>query len=160
MEAKYREKIRLTNPTHLLAVGLGSGLSPVSPGTMGSLVAIPIWLLFYHVAPVYYWIIIAVATIYGCWICDKTAKDMGTHDHGGIVWDEFVGMWITLFFIPQFSVFWIVIAFAAFRLFDIVKPWPIRWFDRHVHGGIGIMVDDIVAAVFSSAVVWALGAFF
>lgn len=156
MEKKYRQKIKLTNPIHLLAVGLGSGLSPVSPGTIGSLAAIPIWFLFNGLAPIYYWGIVVIATIIGCWLCQKTADDMGTHDHGSIVWDEFIGMWITLFFIPQVTLLWVVIAFAAFRFFDILKPWPIRWFDRHVAGGVGIMVDDVVAAVFSSLVVWGL----
>ncbi|MCO6523436.1 MAG: phosphatidylglycerophosphatase A [Candidatus Schmidhempelia sp.] len=147
------KNINLTNPVHLLAVGLGSGLIPKSPGTMGSIASIIIWYLFNALTPIYYWLVIAVAFIVGCWICHKTAEDMGVDDPGSIVWDEFIGMWITLFFIPEHSWQWILVAFLAFRCFDIFKPWPIRWFDRQVKGGIGIMLDDVIAAVFAVVIV-------
>ncbi|GAA5115040.1 phosphatidylglycerophosphatase A [Orbus sasakiae] len=152
----FKQNLKLTNPIHFLSVGLGSGMSPIMPGTMGSLMAIPLWLLFNGLTPVLYWIFIVVAFIFGCFICQKTSDDTNTHDSGHIVWDEFIGMWITLFFIPHVTILWIVIAFVAFRLFDMVKPWPIRWFDQKVSGGFGIMIDDVIAAIFSSLVVYLL----
>jgi Phosphatidylglycerophosphatase A and related proteins len=152
----FRKYLKLTNPIHFLAVGLGSGLSPIMPGTMGSLMAIPLWLLFYGLTPMLYWVFILVTFIFGCFLCQKTSDDTHTHDSGHIVWDEFVGMWITLFFIPQISILWVTIAFVAFRIFDMAKPWPIRWFDKRVPGGFGIMVDDVIAAIFSSLSVYLL----
>ncbi|OCG61178.1 phosphatidylglycerophosphatase A [Gilliamella sp. Nev5-1] len=152
----FKKYLKLTNPIHFLAVGLGSGMSPIMPGTMGSLMAIPLWLLFYGLQPALYWIFILVTFIFGCFICQKTSDDTHTHDSGHIVWDEFVGMWITLFFIPQLSVMWIAIAFVAFRVFDMAKPWPIRWFDKRIPGGFGIMVDDVIAAIFSSFTVYVM----
>ncbi|KES18862.1 phosphatidylglycerophosphatase A family protein [Gilliamella apicola] len=152
----FKKYVQLTNPIHLLAVGLGSGMSPIMPGTMGSAMAIPLWLLFDGLQPYLYWVLIVVAFIFGCFLCQKTSDDTHTHDSGHIVWDEFVGMWITLFFIPQISVLWIAIAFVAFRVFDMAKPWPIRWFDKRMPGGFGIMVDDVIAAIFSSLTVYAL----
>ncbi|WP_294834054.1 phosphatidylglycerophosphatase A [uncultured Gilliamella sp.] len=152
----FKKYLKLTNPIHFLAVGLGSGLSPIMPGTMGSLMAIPLWLLFWGLQPALYWVFILVTFVFGCYLCQKTSDDTHTHDSGHIVWDEFVGMWITLYFIPQFSILWVTIAFVAFRLFDMAKPWPIRWFDKRVPGGFGIMVDDVIAAIFSSITVWVL----
>ena len=152
----FKKYLKLTNPIHFLAVGLGSGLSPIMPGTMGSLMAIPLWLLFYGLTPMLYWVFILVTFIFGCFVCQKTSDDTHTHDSGHIVWDEFVGMWITLFFIPQISILWVTIAFVAFRIFDMAKPWPIRWFDKRVPGGFGIMVDDVIAAIFSSLSVYLL----
>lgn len=152
----FKKYVQLINPIHLLAVGLGSGMSPIMPGTMGSAMAIPLWLLFNGLQPYLYWVLIVVAFIFGCFLCQKTSDDTHTHDSGHIVWDEFVGMWITLFFIPQISVLWIAIAFFAFRVFDMAKPWPIRWFDKRVPGGFGIMVDDVIAAIFSSVTVYVI----
>ena len=152
----FKKYVQLTNPIHLLAVGLGSGMSPIMPGTMGSAMAIPLWLLFNGLQPYLYWVLIVVAFIFGCFLCQKTSDDTHTHDSGHIVWDEFVGMWITLFFIPQISVLWIAIAFFAFRVFDMAKPWPIRWFDKRVPGGFGIMIDDVIAAIFSSVTVYVI----
>ncbi|OTQ48285.1 phosphatidylglycerophosphatase A family protein [Gilliamella apis] len=152
----FKKYVQLTNPIHLLAVGLGSGMSPIMPGTMGSAMAIPLWLLFDGLQPYLYWVLIVVAFIFGCFLCQKTSDDTHTHDSGHIVWDEFVGMWITLFFIPQISILWVTIAFVAFRIFDMAKPWPIRWFDKRVPGGFGIMVDDVIAAIFSSLSVYLL----
>jgi len=154
--SNFKKYVRLTNPIHFLAVGLGSGMSPIMPGTMGTLMAILLWLLFYQLAPVLYWILIIVGFVFGCFLCQKTSDDTHTHDSGHIVWDEFIGMWITLFFIPHVSILWIAIAFVTFRLFDMAKPWPIRWFDQKISGGFGIMIDDVIAAIFSSAVVYIL----
>ncbi|MWN90111.1 phosphatidylglycerophosphatase A [Gilliamella sp. Pra-s65] len=152
----FKKFLRLSNPIHFLAVGLGSGMSPIMPGTMGSLMAIPLWLMFCDLQLALYWVFIFVTFIFGCFVCQRTSDDTHTHDSGHIVWDEFVGMWITLFFIPQTSLLWIAIAFLAFRVFDMAKPWPIRWFDKRVPGGFGIMVDDVIAAIFSSFTVYVI----
>ncbi|SFM60909.1 phosphatidylglycerophosphatase A family protein [Marinobacter zhejiangensis] len=143
----------LRDPIHLLAFGLGSGAARVAPGTWGSLAAIPVWALFFWVPPWAYWLVVALASVIGIWLCGRTARDLGVHDHGGIVWDEFVGMWIALgLFQPTAGVVGIVLAFLLFRVFDILKPWPIRWFDRHMPGGAGIMFDDILAGVMALGV--------
>lgn len=151
----FKQNIKLTNPIHFLAVGLGSGMFSKMPGTMGTIAAIPLWFLFAFIPNLpygdwIYWLIMFITFIFGCYLCDKTSKDTKTHDSGHIVWDEFVGMWMTLFFIPHITVLWILAAFLLFRLFDIIKPWPIRWFDQRIHGGIGIMIDDVIAGIFSS----------
>ena len=136
------------NPVHLMAFGFGSGAAPVAPGTFGTLAAIPIYLL---IAPLSLWVylaIVGVMTILGIWLCDVTSRDLGVHDHSGIVWDEFVGYLITMVAAPQ-GWLWVVVGFFLFRFFDILKPWPISWIDKHVKGGWGIMLDDIVAGIFS-----------
>lgn len=139
------------NPTHLIAAGFGSGLVPRTPGTAGSLAAlIPWWPL--HFFPVtIYWAVIALGTALGIYVCGKTARDLRTHDHSAIVWDEFIGLWIALAWVPTSSI-WIGAGFVLFRLFDIWKPWPIRWCDKHVHGGFGIMFDDVLAGAAALAV--------
>ena len=138
----------LSNPNHLFAFGFGSGLAPKAPGTFGTLVAIPFFLLLQHLSwPVYLsWLLVTFAL--GVLWCDRSSKALGVHDHGGIVWDEFVGFWITMFMAPAGWI-WIVIGFVLFRLFDIVKPWPINWLDKKVHGGFGIMIDDVLAGVYA-----------
>ena len=136
------------NPVHFLAFGFGSGAAPTAPGTFGTLAAIPIYLL---IAPLSLWVylaIVVVMTILGIWLCDVTSKDMGVHDHSGIVWDEFVGYLITMAAAPP-GWLWVVAGFFLFRFFDVLKPWPISWIDKHVKGGWGIMLDDIVAGIFS-----------
>lgn len=142
------------NPIHFLAFGLGSGAAPKAPGTAGTLAAIPIWYLFSDWAIGPYLLLIFVTTLFGIWICGKTSKDLGVHDHGGIVWDEFVGLWITLIAVPTGWV-WVVLGFVLFRVFDIIKPWPIGWVDRRVSGGWGIMLDDILAGVMALCVLQA-----
>lgn len=154
-------KANLRNPIHFFAVGLGSGMSPIMPGTVGSLVAIPIWLVtLAQLSLISNLIIIVIAAFLGFYLCDKTSKDMGVHDHKSIVWDEFVGMWITLLAIPYLSWQWVVIAFILFRIFDIIKPWPISWCDKNVKGGFGIMVDDLIAGVFAAIVVLVIAHYF
>lgn len=149
--------LKLSNPWHLLAAGFGSGLSPIIPGTMGSLAAIPFWLLMYWLLPVWLcWFIILFGFVVGIVICQRTSDDMQIHDHGSIVWDEFIGMWMTLMVIPLVSWQWVLIAFVLFRFFDMLKPCPIGWFDRQVGGGLGIMLDDIIAAIFAMVIVAAL----
>ncbi len=148
-------RISLSNPWHLLATGFGSGLSPVVPGTMGTLASVPFYLLLVQLPlPAYVFVVIA-ASVIGVKICQVTSDDMKVHDHGSIVWDEFAGFWITmavvpLFNLPIFDWKWILTGFVLFRFFDMVKPWPIGWLDKRVHGGLGIMVDDLVAGVMSA----------
>lgn len=152
-----KSRLKLSNPWHLLATGFGSGLSPIIPGTMGSLAAIPFWLLMYWLLPVWLcWLIILLGFVVGIVICQRTSDDMQVHDHGSIVWDEFIGMWMTLMAIPLVNWQWVLIAFVLFRIFDMLKPWPIGWFDRQVGGGLGIMLDDIIAAIFAIVIIAAL----
>ena len=139
----------LKNPIHFLAFGFGSGLSPKAPGTFGTLAAIPIYLaLIQYVNSSLYLVIVVLLSLLGFWLCGKTAKDFGVHDHPGIVWDEIVGFLITMFQAPLGWV-WVLIGFALFRVFDILKPWPINWLDKKVEGGVGIMLDDILAGIFA-----------
>jgi len=148
----------MTNPVHFLAFGFGSGLAPVAPGTFGTLMAIPLYLLMMQMSLVPYLIIVAIVCITGIWICDKSSKLLGVHDHGGIVWDEFAGFFITMIAAPAGWV-WIVIGFVFFRIFDIWKPWPISLLDKKVDGGLGIMIDDIVAGIYALICIQLLHAF-
>ncbi len=134
----------LRNPVHLLAFGLGSGLAPRAPGTFGTLAAVPLYLLLAQLPLSLYLLTLVLAFGFGIWICDKTARDLGVHDHGGIVWDEFVGFWLTMVAAPS-GWQWVLAGFLLFRLFDVLKPFPINWFDRHIKGGIGTMLDDALA---------------
>ena len=140
-----------SNPVHFLAFGFGTGLSPKAPGTVGTLAAIPLYLLIADLPLLAYAGVVLAGFALGVYLCEQTSKDMGVHDHGGIVWDEIIGYWIALFAMP-FSWVWIVAAFVAFRLFDIWKPWPIKVLDEKVHGGFGIMIDDVLAGVYALVV--------
>lgn len=136
----------LHNPAHLLAFGFGSGLVPKAPGTFGTLAAVPLYWLLSDLALLPYVIVTLAAALLGIWLCGYTAQVLGEHDHPAIVWDEVVGYLITMIAAPA-GWQWLLLGFALFRLFDILKPWPIRWIDRHVHGGLGIMMDDVLAAL-------------
>lgn len=142
--------LNLANPVHLLAFGFGSGVGPKAPGTWGTLVAVPIFLLMQDLSLPVYLGLVAVITVLGIWLCDVTAKDLGVHDHPGIVWDEIAGYLITMIAAPS-GWLWLVIGFVLFRLFDILKPWPIRSIDEGVDGGLGIMLDDVLAGVMAFA---------
>lgn len=143
----WRELVR--SPVLLLAFGFGSGKSPKAPGTMGTLAAIPFWLLLVQLPQWAVIAVIVVAALAGIAICGKAAEQMGVHDHGGIVWDEFVGYWIAMLAAPP-GITGVVAGFVLFRIFDVIKPWPISWFDRNVHGGWGIMLDDLLAGVMAA----------
>lgn len=134
------------NPIHFLAFGLGSGAAPKAPGTVGTLAAIPFYLLLQPLDLVWYGMVLVVTFLLGIYLCGKTSEDMGVHDHGGIVWDEFVGYWVTMFAAPA-GWLWILLGFVLFRFFDIIKPWPIGWVDKKVAGGFGIMLDDLLAGL-------------
>lgn len=143
-----RAKKTFTHPLYFLALGFGSGLSRWMPGTMGSLAAVPVFLLFQPLGLIWHLAIVLVALVAGIFICDWVAKDMEIKDPGCIVWDEFVGLWITYLMLPS-QWYWVVIGFVLFRIFDIAKPWPVSWFDKELKGGLGIMVDDVAAGVYS-----------
>ncbi len=138
------------HPVQLLAFGLGTGLSPKAPGTVGTLAAVPVYLLVGDWSILYYSVFIFICALLGVWICGAASRQLGVHDHPGIVWDEFVGYWITLWAVP-FDWLWIVAGFVAFRVFDIIKPWPVSVLDRKVGGGFGIMIDDVLAGVLACA---------
>jgi len=141
-------KTVFSNPIHLLAFGFGSGLAPKAPGTFGTLAAVPLYYYLSFLSTSWYLAICAITGLIGISICDYSAKKLKVHDHPGIVWDEFVGFFITMIGI---SLSWtnILLGFALFRFFDILKPWPISWLDNKVSGGFGIMIDDIVAGIFA-----------
>ena len=138
----------LRNPVHFLAFGFGSGLAPKAPGTAGTLVALLLWPMLATMPLTIYLSIVAVAAIGGFYLCGKTASDLGVHDHQGIVWDEIAGFWLAMTAVPV-TWTWMVAGFVLFRLFDIWKPWPIGWLDKQVGGGVGIMLDDLVAGLFT-----------
>ncbi len=145
----------LTSPVHFLAFGFGSGLSPKAPGTMGTLAAIPLYLLLMNLPLTGYLLAVLLISVAGVWICGESSRRLGVHDHGGIVWDEFAGFLLTMTAAPQ-GWMWIVLGFALFRLFDIWKPWPVRVADRQLHGGLGIMLDDILAGIYAWLVLQAV----
>ncbi|MEW5770884.1 MAG: phosphatidylglycerophosphatase A [Pseudomonadota bacterium] len=136
----------LAHPAHFIALGFGAGLSPKAPGTAGTLVAFPLYFLL--AASPYYWAWMLVFVAVGVWACGVAGRALGVHDHGGIVWDEVAAFLLVLPFAPA-SLIGYVLAFALFRLFDIWKPFPIGWLDARVHGGHGVMLDDLLAAGFS-----------
>lgn len=142
-----------------LAMGLGSGLSPKAPGTAGSLAALIVMIAIDVLPAPVQWAWLAIACWLGVWVCQRVSRDLGVHDHGAIVWDEFVGMWCVLVVVPMSLATW-GLAFLLFRLFDVIKPWPIGWLDRRLHGGLGIMADDLLAAVFALMALWLIHPFF
>ncbi len=152
---KLSPKQVLTDPVLFLAFGFGSGLAKKAPGTMGTIAAIPAYLLLAQTT----WLIYILATLASCilgiWICGMTADRLGEHDFSGIVWDELAGLLVTMSFVP-FSWEAVIYGFVLFRLFDIVKPWPISWIDKKVTGGLGIMLDDIVAGLVAGGILWGL----
>ena len=145
----------LRDPIHFLALGFGAGLSPWAPGTAGTLVAVPLIMFiasFGWYAHVFAALIICIS---GVFICDVSAKRLGVHDHPGIVWDEVGGFAITMLFVPM-TWPWLLAGFVAFRLLDIVKPWPIREADHRLKGGLGIMLDDMMAGLIAAIALYAL----
>ena len=154
------EHIKLTNPIHLIAVGFGAGASPYMPGTVGTLIGVLIYLLIVPFSVPVYTVILAALIFFGFWVCDVADKAIGVHDHPSIVWDEVLGFLITMWAIPAYWM-WVILGFLLFRLFDIWKPWPISWLNDHISGGVGVIVDDLLAGVFAGIVlriiIWLLG---
>lgn len=136
----------LTNPVHFLALGFGSGLLPKAPGTFGTLAAIPVYIAISSLSIGWYVAIVVLLSVAGVAICEYTSRQLRVHDHPGIVFDEIAGYLLTMTAIP-YGIGWMLAGFVAFRFFDIIKPWPISWLDKHVHGGLGIMLDDLLAGI-------------
>jgi phosphatidylglycerophosphatase A len=142
--------IRMDSPAKIVALFFGAGLSPVAPGTVGTLAAIPLYLLICQTGLLGYLLATLAVTVIGLWASDRATRELGVHDHAAIVIDEVAGYLVTMAFLP---LSWpaVVIGFFAFRFFDIIKPWPIRWLDAKVSGGLGIMADDLLAGVAAGA---------
>ncbi len=138
------------DPLYFIAFGFGTGTMPFAPGTFGTLMAVPIYLLMAPLRPLSYLILLVAIITFSMWLCGKVTKEIGVEDHQGMNLDEIVGYLVTMFYIP-FGWGWMLAGFVLFRLFDIWKPWPINLVDRHVHGGIGMILDDVLAGVFSCA---------
>lgn len=146
LSVKPSWRFLLSHPAHLLSFGFGSGLASRAPGTFGTLVAFPMyWYLAPRLTDWQFLFMLAGAFIFGVLACGFTGRALGAADYGGIVWDEIVAFLLVLFFTPP-GWDWALLAFALFRLFDIVKPQPIRYFDANLHGGFGVMFDDLLAA--------------
>lgn len=153
-------KFLFAHPAHLIAFGFGSGLAPKAPGTVGTLLGLPLYWLIAAAAPDLpnRIILLIAAFLLGVWACSRTGRALGAADHGGMVWDEIVAFALVLMFIPALLFtpagwLWIALAFALFRLFDILKPWPIRLADAHLKNGFGVMFDDLLAAAYAIALI-------
>lgn len=149
-QVNFKELIK--RPLCFLGLGFGTGLSPKAPGTVGTLAAIPIYCVMQNLSFLNYILITVFAFVVGVWICQKSAEWLGKDDPSAVVWDEIVGYLVTMIAAPS-GWQWLVIGFVLFRLFDIWKPWPISWCDKNLHGGLGIMVDDVVAGLFALTVI-------
>jgi phosphatidylglycerophosphatase A len=152
-------KFLLEHPAHLMACGLGSGLSPWAPGTAGTLFA---WASYPILKPLFSdaWFLgfLAVAFAVGVWACHRTGRDLGVADHGSIVWDEIVPFWLVLMLTPA-GLLWQTAAFLLFRVFDIIKPPPANWADANLKNGFGVMLDDVFAAGYTILVILLAAAF-
>ena len=135
------------HPAHLLALGFGTGYVPKLPGTAGTLIGVLIYYFMQPLNVIVYLGITSVMFLAGIWLCGKTSQDMGVHDHNAIVWDEIVGYLVTMIMAPA-GWLWMALGFILFRIFDIWKPWPISWVDRHTKGGLGVMLDDLIAGIY------------
>ena len=157
----YRERAKPVpkqvsrSPLYFVAFGFGSGASPFAPGTAGSLLALVFYLGLRHLSLPVYLLFLVVFTVFSIWLLDKLSREMQVHDHPGMCLDEFVGMFVTLILAPA-GFLWLFTGFVLFRIFDIVKPWPISWLDQHVHGGFGMVIDDVAAGVAAFAVLQGL----
>jgi phosphatidylglycerophosphatase A len=149
-------RFMLSHPAHVIALGFGSGLAPTAPGTFGTLFG---WVSFNLLAPMLTWqgwlALLVGGFLLGVWACERTGRDLGVADHGGMVWDEIIAIWLVLFFLPT-TLVWQAVGFLLFRLFDIFKPAPIAQFERAFKNGFGVMGDDLIAAFFTLLVL-ALG---
>lgn len=154
LDAEQR-RVLLSSPAGWIACGFGSGLSPWAPGTAGSLAALAPWFALRELAWPLCLAMVLLAFVVGVWAAAVVVAKLHVDDPGFIVWDEFVGQWIALFPLLWLSrdLRWVLVAFALFRLFDVWKPWPISWADRHVKGGLGVMLDDVLAGIFAAIVI-------
>ena len=147
------------DPLCVVALGFGAGALPKAPGTWGTLIALPFYLLLARLPLLEYVLLIIALFIAGIWICARAGQVLGIHDHGAIVWDEMVGFWVTMILAPP-TWPWIIVGFVLFRVFDILKPWPINWLDRQVGGGLGVMVDDLIAGIYAALCLYFGGVLF
>ena len=167
MNSVKRPTVRmLLNPVHAISMGFGSGLSTFAPGTVGTLAAIPLYLIAAHYLPwsvsepFNFLVLVTIMLVLGSVCAHYTGKALGVTDHGAIVWDEVVGYFVTMFALPYESIslfelwVWIIVGFFAFRFFDIFKPWPASWVDKNIKNGFGVMFDDVIAGVFSGVVIF------
>jgi len=157
-QTKVEPKDIIFHPIHFLSLGLGSGLAPFAPGTAGTVVAVLLYLPLSVLPLSTYVFVLVISSLLGIYFCQQTTNRLGVDDHPAIVWDEFVGFWITMFMAPT-GWQWIVLGFVLFRLFDIWKPWPIRVIDHKVKGGLGVMLDDILAGVYALIILQAVNYF-
>ncbi|HET6633028.1 MAG TPA: phosphatidylglycerophosphatase A [Rhodanobacteraceae bacterium] len=146
----------LAHPAGWIALGFGSGLAPRMPGTAGSALALLPWLALRELPPLPYLLVLLLAFALGIWACGVAGRRIGVADHGAFVWDEFVGQWLALLPALAAPAWWALVGFVLFRLFDIAKPWPIRWADRRVKGGFGVMLDDVLAGLAAAIILWLL----
>ncbi|MEP6484477.1 MAG: phosphatidylglycerophosphatase A [Rudaea sp.] len=155
MSAEQR-RVVLSHPAGWIATGFGSGLSPVAPGTAGSLVALMPWLLLRELAWPIYGLVVLMAFLIGVWACSWVVNKTRIEDPGFAVWDEFVGQWIALFPLVVLNPawYWIFAGFILFRIFDIWKPWPVSWADRNIGGGFGVMLDDVIAGIYAALILF------
>lgn len=137
-----------TNPIHFIGCGFGVGAIPIFPGTFGTLLALPIYFVIQPLPLLIYIVITVILNLVGIWICGKINQDFGTTDHSAAVWDEIASFLIVMIAVPP-TWYFILMGFLLFRIFDIWKPWPISWLDKNIHGGLGVMLDDIAAAIIS-----------
>ena len=138
----------LKDPVVFIALGFGSGLSPKAPGTAGTLLTVPLVYFLQQQSLLIYSLVTLFVLLTGSWVCGYAAKKLQVHDHSGIVYDEVAGFLITMMFVPT-GLYWMLAGFILFRFFDALKPWPISWLDKNLHGGFGIMFDDVVAGAVS-----------
>ena len=145
----------LKDPCHFFATGFGSGLIKPAPGTWGTLLAgVPVYFLLSQLPQLYFWLSIVIVCVAGVIFCEKTERDIGVHDHSSLVWDEVAGYLITMSIVPNFHWIWACVGFLLFRFFDIVKPFPVKQVDQLVGGGLGVMLDDVVAGLFALAALY------
>ena len=147
----------LSSPAGWLATGFGSGLAPVAQGAVGSAVALLPWLWLRHCSLPSYLLLLLAGCLLGCWACSVAGRRLGVDDHRALVWDEFIGQWLALLpVLDQSGWWWPLAGFGLFRLFDAGKPWPVSWLDRHLKGGVGVMLDDVAAGALAALVLWGL----
>ena len=154
--SRDQRRLLLKNPGGWIALGFGSGLSPVAPGTAGSIAALLPWFGLRELPIPLFALTLLVAFALGVWVCDWAVRRLQIADPGAIVWDEFVGQWLTLAPLMwlQRDWPWIIVGFILFRIFDIFKPWPVSLADRKIGGGFGVMFDDVIAGVYAAVVLW------
>ncbi len=141
-----------TNPLHFIAFGFGSGTIPFAPGTFGTLFAIPFYLMAHVFSNLTYLFITLLVVLASILICEKVSRDVSVDDHQGMCLDEFAGFFVTMINAP-YGWQWVVLGFILFRVFDIWKPWPIRFFDKNLHGGFGMIFDDVLAGLYGFIII-------